>query len=164
MAVDLFVWINSLWNKDRPEGSPPVFVMQRFLVSDRNLAQAARVLQRDVPDAKMMAHTWRGILPEAAAAPRMGYAAPKKGPQAEELTQRMMSVRKIRRDQAEAEQAMIDSMGLLLDLYLEYGVEPPGDLVRGKSSQAKVRKAKKSKAKKKEAPRPATGLLGIVSK
>jgi hypothetical protein len=158
MAEDLFVYLDSLWNKERPEGSPPIFVMHRFLASDRMFAPYARVLQRDISDSKMSAHTWRGMLPMSRKAPRLAYGAPKKKPAAEALVARMMEVRKVRREQAEAELDMVESVGRLLDLYVEHGVEPPAGLLTGGGKK----KATKPKAKKQPTQEPASGLLGLV--
>ncbi len=126
MATDLFTWIDALWNKKQPHGTPPIFMMHRFLASDRELAQAARCLQVDHRREPAVAfRTWQGLLPKGRGAPRLAYVAPKKGKAAEVLTARMMKVLGERRVVVEEMQELVVQAGRELDLFLHFGVEPP---------------------------------------
>lgn len=124
-ADDLFVWLDALWNKQKPEGAFPVFIAHRFLASDQNLANAARVLGKDIRDPAMAFAAWQALLPEAHDAPFLVYPAPKKRPEAEQLTQRMMVVLSVRRQVAEEMQALVQAAGRLDELYVEYGIVAP---------------------------------------
>jgi len=133
MASDLFNWLDALWNKKRPPGIPPVYMMHRFLAFDRELANVARYLQSDLqrePD--LVFGTWQALLPRAKGAPRLGYVAPKRPKAAEELTQAMMRVTGERRVVVEEMQELVAtelamSGRQMADLYFYYGVEPPED-------------------------------------
>lgn len=130
-GTDLFTWLDALWNKKRPPGTPPIYIMHRFLASEQSLAHAARFLQSDLrrePDLVM--GTWQALLPQQRRAPRLAYVAVKKPPEAEELTQKMMGVLGERREVVEEMQALVatalaDQGRLKADLYFYYGVEPP---------------------------------------
>jgi len=128
MADDLFGWLDSLWTKKQPTGTPPIYVMHRFLASDRHLANAARVLRQEVREPDLIAHTWRGLLPKGPRAPRLTYVAAKKAPAAEELTTRMMANLGVRRAVAEEMQQVVELRGELADLYRCYGVKPPKEV------------------------------------
>ena len=131
MASDLFTWLDALWNKKRPPGVPPVYMMHRFLAFEKSYAEMARFLQSDLrrePD--LVFGTWQALLPTATRAPRLGYVAVKKGKAAEELTQQMMRVLAERRVVVEEmQEVVIAEMAAqgkqLADLYLYFGVEPP---------------------------------------
>lgn len=124
-ADDLFVWLDALWNKNKPEGTFPVFVAHRFIASNRDYANAARVLSKDVRDPAMVFATWQALLPEGRGAPRFTYPAAKKRPAAEQLTLRTMAVYGVRRQVAEEMQAVLEAAGRLEELYVEMGVTSP---------------------------------------
>ena len=132
-ATDLFTWIDALWNKEKPEGTPPFYIIHRFLAADKNLAQAARYLQSDLrQEPQLMLGTWQALLPKGKGAPRLSYVAPKKPKAAEALTLRMMTVLGESRVVVEDMQALIehaDKMAahgsLRKELYLYYGCPPP---------------------------------------
>lgn len=128
MPDDLFRWLDALWNKSQPRGTFPVYVAHRFLASEQDLAQAARTLRAEVREPDLIFRTWQGLLPEAPGAPRLSYPAAKKLPKAEELTLRIMAVEGESRVVVEEEQLLVEQMGKLLELYEEYGVEPPEEL------------------------------------
>jgi len=144
MADDLFRWIDALYTKEPMDGTPPTFMMHRFLASDRDYAEACHVLQKEVREPELVFHVWKGLLPKMTAAPRFSYVAPKKGPAEEVLVSKMMRETGERRAVCEE---MLDTLRRIdtskVDaLYLYYGVEP----ITG--------------ATEPEAPsRPATGLL-----
>lgn len=127
MATDLFTWLDVLWQKSpTPDGTPPVFMIHRFLASERVYAAAARVLQQDLrrePD--LLFHTWKGLLPQGRSAPRLQYVAAKKPPAAEALTERMVQVLAERREVVEEIQELYTAMGKMKSLYYTFGVEPP---------------------------------------
>ena len=124
--VNLFTWLDALWNKSHPEGIPPIYMMHRFLAADRTLAPAARTLQSELrrePD--LVFGTWQALLPKGPGAPRLAYTAPKKPPAAEALTIRMMQVLNERRTVVEEMQALITQAGKETELYIHFGIEPP---------------------------------------
>lgn len=124
MADDLFdTWLPALWTKARPEGRPPIFMMHRFLASDPDFAEAARVLQRDLRDPDITFVVWQGLLPRAPGAPRLQYVAPRKPPAEEALVARIMAVEHWRRDVAEAAVEVARAAGRLHDAHAHYGVE-----------------------------------------
>jgi hypothetical protein len=126
MTTDLFTWLDALWTKATPEGTPPIFMLHRFLASDRRFATAAMYLQADQrrsPD--VVFHTWKGLLPKHRGAPRLAYVAPKKPPAAEALTVRMMQVLGESRVVVEEMQALVALAGKETVLYEYFGVEPP---------------------------------------
>lgn len=107
-------------------GTPPIFLIHRFLASDRDLAQAARVIQRDIRDPHMAFRVWQGLLPKSkGGAPRFKYVAPKKGPAAEALVVKMMEKTRERRAVVEDMIALVEMQGKLLHLYAFYGLEAP---------------------------------------
>lgn len=126
---DLFVWINALYTKEKPEGTPPIYVMHRFLASDRDLAPAARYLQQDIrKDPGLVFATWQALLPRGGAAPRgLTYIAAKKPPEAEDLTERMMQVLGERRSVVEQMQELFALAGQSKELHHHFGFEYSGD-------------------------------------
>lgn len=146
MAADLFVWLGALYTKEKPEGTPPIFLMHRFMASDRTLAIAARCLQTDLKRAEpaITFAVWQALLPRGRA-PRFAYIAPKKLPAAEALTKRMEQVLGERRVVVEEMQSIITQAGRESELYIHFGIEPPG--------------TRKQTAPKKTKARPG-GLLG----
>lgn len=122
--VDLFAWIDALFNKSRPEGAPPVYMMHRFLASDQVYAPVARWLQQQVREPDLVFGCWQAALPKQRNAPRFTYPAAKKPPAAELLVQRVMQDGGYRRAVAEQMIAIVDRAGRLDDLYTEYGIEP----------------------------------------
>lgn len=146
---DLFTWLRAIWTKEKPEGTFPYFVAHRFLASDRGLAEAARVLWRDIRDPAMIFATWQGLLPHANDAPRLSYPAPKKGPDAEVLTLRMMSVLGESRRTVESMIDIITMQGAVAKLYAEFGIQNPDE------PKAKVVKAKPVESKPQ-------GLFGMI--
>lgn len=153
-ADDLFVWLDALWTKARPEGTFPQFVAHRFLASHRDLADAARVLWRDVREPALVFLTWQGLLPRGAGAPKLTYPAPKKAPEAEALTLRMMTVLHVRRAVVEEMQAVIERTGRFRELYTEFGIAPPVVEAEPEEETPRPRRGKK------KPPPPAAGILG----
>lgn len=149
MADDLFSWLDALWSKKQPTGAFPAFVAHRFLASDRALAEAARVLWRDVREPALIFRTWQALLPVGRGARRLSYPAPKKGPAAEALTVRMMAVLAERRAVAEDMQHIVAAAGRMRDLYHEFGIEAPDD-------------APTSKLKETAPSMPSRGLLDFT--
>jgi len=153
-GTDLFTWLDALWNKKRPPGMPPIYIMHRFLASEQTLAHAARFLQSDLrrePDLVM--GTWQALLPQQQRAPRLAYVVAKKPPEAEELTQKMMEVLGERREVVEEMQALVtitlaDYGRLKEEVYFYYGVEPPEAETTGELWD-------------KERPKPRGGLLDL---
>lgn len=121
---DLFENLDALFTKKKLDGSPPFFIMHRFLASDPDFAIAARYLQRDVREPKMLLRTWQGILPRGKGAPRLSYVAPKKGPPAEALVTTMVRVLSERREVVEEIVAMFELQGKTVELYEYFGIEP----------------------------------------
>lgn len=110
MASDLFRHLDSLWTKEAVEDTPPIYVMHRFLASERLFAPVARELQQKVRDARITAQVWRGILPRGRAAPRLAYAAPKKVRLEDNaLVEAIVSHEHVRREVAED---MVELIGL----------------------------------------------------
>lgn len=126
--MDLFDALDALFTKAPMTDPPPPFLMHRFLASDPDFAVAAKYLQKDLSDPAMVIETWRGLLRRGRGAPRLHYVAPKKGPAADELTERMMKDLPERREVVERIQDLAELGGWLLDLYLYHGVEPPDEL------------------------------------
>ena len=130
MAVDLFTWLDALWNKTKPTGAPPIYIMHRFLASDQAMANAARYLQSDLRrEPSMVFSVWQGLLPKGRGAPRLSYVAAKKPKAAEELTARMMRVLGERREVVEEMQDLLTQAGLAEDLYIYFGMEPPEEVL-----------------------------------
>lgn len=155
-ADDLFVWLDALWNKQHPEGTFPIFVAHRFLASNRELANAARVLSKDVREPAMVFATWQGLLPTDRGAPRLTYPAAKKRPGAEQLTLRMMATLAVRRQAAEEMQALLADAGRLEELYVEMGVQSPD----AEPDEADSEGGRKRKPQKKEP----VGLMAMVKR
>ncbi len=134
MANDLFTWLDALWSKKKLEGTPPIYIMHRFLSCERDFANTARFLQSDLRREPMLVFgTWQALLPKQKRAPRLSYVAAKKPKAAEELTERMMRVVGERREVVEAMQTLaiaeLAAQGrALTELYFYYGVEPPDDV------------------------------------
>ncbi len=125
-TTDLFGWLDALWNKTRPEGTPPVYMMHRFLAAERDLATAARYLQVDLArEPALVFATWQALLPKGASAPRLAYVAPKRPKAAEALTERMMHVLAERRSVVEEMQELVELAGRGGELYIHFGIEPP---------------------------------------
>lgn len=122
---DLFTALDSLWTKKDVGTTPPFFVMHRFLASNPDLAVAARYLQREIRDHDMMLAVWRGLLPKGRGAPRLQYVAPKKRPEEDALTARMMQVTNERRNVVEDQITLFSKLGREKELYTYFGVEPP---------------------------------------
>lgn len=125
MASDLFQALGVLWTKQKPASMPSFFVLHRFLASDPDFAQAAKVLQKDIREPDILLSVWQGLLPKARGAPQLTYAAAKKSPEADALVQEMMAKIPDRREVCEEIVAMFDLLGRTRELYIFYGVEPP---------------------------------------
>lgn len=124
--TDLFGWLDACWAKTRPEGTPPVFMMHRFLASDRDLAQVARYLQVEIRDSSLIFGTWQAMLPEGRGAPKgLRYVAPRKAPAEETLVTKMKDVLSESRRSVEAMLEVVRAGGRLPALYAEFGVEMP---------------------------------------
>ena len=122
--TDLFAWINAIFDKTRPEGTPPTFMMHRFLASEKDYAPVCRALQTDVRDPHLVFGTWQALLPQGRA-PRFTYVWPKKGAEEEELVTRMKSVLSESRRTCEAMLAIVQLAGRERELYQEFGIQPP---------------------------------------
>jgi len=120
---DLFAWTDALFSKARLDGTPPVYVMHRFLASDRLYASVARWLGQRVREPDLVVGCWYGLLPKQHGAPRLSYPAAKKPPAAELLVQRVMAVGAHRRETAEQMIAIVEKAGRLDALYTEFGIE-----------------------------------------
>ena len=143
------MWLDALWTKRRPEGTPPTFMMHRFLASNRDYALFARYLQLDLrrePD--LIFGTWQALLPKERGAPRLSYVVAKKRPEAEALTTRMQQVLGESRVVAEEMQALVVLTGREQELYIFFGVEPPATPVE--------------EAVEEVAEEPTGGLLDLV--
>ena len=125
-GTDLFVWLDALWTKRRPEGTPPVFMLHRFLAADKDLAPFCRALAQDIRDSTFIFLTWQALLPRGAGAPRLAYVAPKKPPAMEALIARMVTVLAARRSVVEEMVAIVKEAGKLPALYAEFGIESKG--------------------------------------
>lgn len=124
-GVDVFAWLNALWTKAKHEGTPPTFVMHRFLAAEKDYAEFARWLQLHVREPVLVFRTWQGLLPKGRGAPMLPYVAPKKPPQEEELVTRMRSVLAERRTVVEEMVSLLKLAGREADLYAEFGIEAP---------------------------------------
>lgn len=120
---DLFRWMDALWTKEEPEGTPPTYMLHRFLASDIDLAPACRVLGLEVREPALVFKTWQGLLPRGRGAPRLAYVAPKKPPAEEALVTRMRQVTGDRRAVIEEHIALARLAGHVSELYAEFGVE-----------------------------------------
>jgi hypothetical protein len=125
MADDLFVWLDAVWNKKRPQGTFPARIAHRFLASDPDMAMLARELQIQVRDPELMFRIWQGSLPKGRGAPRLAYVAAKKPPAEEELITRIKSVLSESRQTVEQLVEMVKQADRMEELYWEYGVEAP---------------------------------------
>ena len=124
-ANDLFTWLDALWTKRIPEGTPPTYMMHRFLAAEKDFAPFCRELQTRVREPHLVFRIWQGLLPKGGGAPRLQYVAPKKPPQEEQLVARMRQVEGVRRVIVEEMIAIVKLAGKEKALYKEYGVEPP---------------------------------------
>lgn len=104
-------------------------MMHRFMASDPELAQAARVLQNELREPDLIFRAWQGLLPKMRQAPRFAYVVPKKGPEAEELTLRLMVLLQEGRHNVERMIGLVQLAGRERDLYREVGIQPPGEPV-----------------------------------
>jgi len=127
MADGLFNWMDALYTKKTLEGTPPIFMLHRFLASDRDLAMAAHTLQLEIKRAgpRIAFRVWQGLLPKGQGAPRFRYVAAKKPPAVESLTARMMHVLGESRTVVEEMQGLVELTGRTEELYFEFGIEPP---------------------------------------
>lgn len=121
---DLFgTWIPAIWTKARPEGKPPMFMIRRFLSSERDLAEAARVLMTELADPETEFRVWQGLLPRARSAPRLSYPAPTRSAKETALVGRIMAVEAMSRRAAEEAVDMLTKLGTISDAYAWFGVE-----------------------------------------
>lgn len=122
--TDVFGWLDAMFTKQRPRGTPPTFMMHRFIASDKLYAPFAREVQLlRQPD--MIFGCWQALLPQDKGAPRFGYAVAKKLPAEEALITRIREVLSVRRDVAEEMYSLAADCGVTKDLYAEFGIEPP---------------------------------------
>lgn len=124
-AEDLFSWLDAIWTKRVPEGTPPTYMMHRFLAAEKDFAPVARELQTRVREPWLVFRIWQGLLPKGRSAPRLQYVAPKKPPQEEQLVARIRQVEGVRRRVVEEMIEIVKLAGRERALYKEYGVEPP---------------------------------------
>src|SRR5512146_2917616 len=123
---DVFMWLNALWNKSVPEGTPPTFLMHAFLAADPDMAQMARVLQSEVREPMLVFRIWQGLLPKGPAAPRwISYVKARKPPAEEKLVARMKETLAERREVCEQMLEIFKAAGRDTALYHYYGVEAP---------------------------------------
>jgi hypothetical protein len=127
MADDLFVWLDAIWNKKKPQGAFPARTAHCFLAADPDMAMLARELQLQVREPELMFRIWQGYLPKGAGAPRnrLHYIAAKKPPQEEELITRIKKVLSESRSTVEQMVELVKQVGRMEELYWEYGVEAP---------------------------------------
>lgn len=127
MADGLFTWIDALYTKATLEGTPNIFMIHRFLASDKDLAIAAGILQHDCKRAgpHITFRVWQGLLPKGRGAPRFSYVAAKKPIAAEALTIRMMKVLAESRMVVEDMQGIVALAGRSTELYNHFGIDPP---------------------------------------
>ena len=125
MATDLFTWIDALYNKTQPEGTPPMYMIHRFLASDQTLSPVARELQIDIREPDILFGVWQALLPKGGGAPRFSYVAAKKPKAAEALTTKMMRVLNERREVVEDKQEILRLVGKEYEMYVHFGIEPP---------------------------------------
>ncbi len=122
--TDLFTALDTLWTKVRLEKPPSMFIQHRFLASDPDYAQAAKVIQKDIKEPDIAIRTWQGILPRGAGSPRLSYLAPRKGKKIEELTQAMMANLRENRVTVEAMLEIYYLLGRTPELYQFHGLKP----------------------------------------
>lgn len=128
MATDLFVWLDALWNKSQPQGTPPIRMMHRFLASDKDYAPWCREFQQHVKEAPLVFRIWQGMLGTARGMPsnpRLSYVGVKKPPAEEELITRMKAVLAERREVVEQMVAIVQQTGRINELYSHFGVKAP---------------------------------------
>lgn len=120
--TDVFGWLNAIFTKETPRGTPPTFMMHRFIASDRMYASVARELQLlRQPD--LIFGTWQALLPKDSGAPRFSYVVPKKPPAEEALAARMRVVLSESRDTVEQMIELAKLAGAEEALYVEFGIE-----------------------------------------
>lgn len=122
--TDVFGWLNAIFTKERPRGTPPTFMMHRFIASDRIYASVARELQL-LRNPDLIFGCWQALLPKDKGAPRFGYVVAKKPPAEEELVTRMRTVLAESRETAEDMLSLAKLGGAEAALYAEFGIEPP---------------------------------------
>jgi hypothetical protein len=150
-STDLFGWIDALYSKKMPDGTPPTYMMHRFLASDRDLADVARVLQLELREPMLIFKTWQALLPKGRA-PRFNYIAAKKPPAEEELVTKMRSVLSEKRETVETMIEMVRLSGRLDELYIEFGIKDP-------DAAPKERPRVQKTEEEAPPPRPRSGLL-----
>lgn len=122
--VDLFGWLDAIYTKVTPKGTPPTFMLHRFLASEKDYAEAARELQLlRQPD--LIFGCWQALLPRDKKAPRFTYVVPKKPPAEEALTARMRVVLAESRSTVEDMLVIAKLCGAEAKLYEEFGIDPP---------------------------------------
>ena len=126
-TTDLFGWLDAVWTKAMPDGTPPTFMMHRFLASERDFADVARWLQLEVRDPLLVFKTWQAFTPKGRGAPRLQYVAAKRLPAEEELVSRMKVTLAESRRTVEEMISVIAAAGQLSALYAEFGVEAPDE-------------------------------------
>jgi len=133
--MDLFEQFDELFQGRTPENLPHPIVVNRFLASDPDYAEAAMEILDHTWDTDFTWEVWRLLLPRGLSAPRMRYTAAKKAEDPDPLVQRIMVVDGVRREIAEEKlkmAAVIDNAdpvlaqveGMLLQLCWHYGVDP----------------------------------------
>lgn len=124
-TTNLFGWLDCIWTKETLKGTPPTYMMHRFLASDRDYAPFAKALAHDVRDPHLVLGCWQALLPKDSGAPRLSYVAAKKAPAEEALVQRMRTTLCESRRACEEMIDIVRLSGRLTDLYWEFGIEPP---------------------------------------
>ena len=136
--MNLFEQFDALFQGRTPENLPHPVVVNRFLASDPDYAEAAATILDHTWDSAFTWEVWRLLLPRGLSAPRMRYTAAKKAEVPAPLVQRIMTVDGVRREIAEEKIAiatLIDNTdpvlaqyeGVRLQLCRHYGVDPEED-------------------------------------
>lgn len=115
--------IGALYKHEKLERPPSMFVVHRFLASDRDLAPVAKVFNLNIRDDAMAWQTWRAVLPRQPKAPYLKYPAPGKAGKPSELVARAMEVFGWNRHTAQENINIIELAGQLDDFANRLGIE-----------------------------------------
>lgn len=127
MAVDIFAALDMLFRGERPEVFPSPWILQRFLASDQDFAQAAREVQDKIRGPEDTFEVWRGLVRPMglSRAPKLTYVGPKKEKEAEGLIAAIMARKNVRRQVAEQMAELLELCGVAAQACKELGIEPP---------------------------------------
>lgn len=115
--------LNALFRKKEIHGDPPMFVVHRFLASDRDFAPFVRDISRDVRDDQLAFAIWQAALPKTRTAPFLPYAAAKKLPAAGDLAARIMERKQMSRTEAEEALGILELAGHIPEVRRFFGLE-----------------------------------------